>query len=237
MMKDVDYKRWAKYLIQLMQVGSVYAKRSNLKDKKLCELGSGTGNIAFHLAKYGFEVTGIDSSTSMLDVARLKSAEGRKSEPNFIVHDMVTYLSEIQYDMIVCVYDSINYISGNKNLDLFFRNVFLNLKAGGLFIFDASLEPNSINDPELFVQNGRIKNIAFQRESSYDPKTKTHTTRIRIQKDGRVFEEIHSEYVYGLNTLRRIAVETGFIEKFAAGDFTLLEANENSERVHFILTK
>jgi len=237
MMKDVNYKRWAKYIIQLMQVASVDTRRSIIKKKKLCELGSGTGNIASHLAKYGFEVTGIDCSNAMLNIARSKSAKQRNCTLNFINHDMVTYVSEIQYDMIVCVYDSINYIYGHRNIDLFFKNVFLNLKSGGLFIFDASLEPNSMNDPELFVQSGRIKNIAYQRESFYNPKAKIHTTRIRIQKDGRILEEIHDEYVYRLDALRRIARETGFTEKFAAGDFTLLEANENSERVHFVLTK
>jgi SAM-dependent methyltransferase len=236
LMKDVDYKRWAKYIIQLMQVGSVDTRRSSLKYNKLCELGTGTGNIAFRLAKHGFEVTGVDSSTPMLDVARSKAAKQKRLIPHFIDHDMVTYRSDVQYDTIVCVYDSINYISNSQSLDLFFRNVFLNLKPAGIFIFDASLEPNSTNDPELFVQRGRTKNIVYQRESSYDAKMKIHTTRIRVAKDGRVFEEIHKEYVYGLDTLRRATAGVGFIEKFAASDFTLLEANESSERVHFILT-
>ncbi len=237
MMKDVDYKRWAKYLMQLMRIASVDTRRSNLKGKKLCELGSGTGNLAYYLAKYGFAVTGIDSSAPMLDIARSKSARQKHWRPNFINHDMVTYRSEIQYEMIVCVYDSINYIPNSQDLDLFFRNVFLNLKFAGIFIFDASLEPNSMNDPELFVQRGRVNNTIYQRKSCYDPKTKIHTTQIRTRRDGRIFEEIHKEYVYGLDALRRTAASAGFVEKFAAGDFTLLEANKNSERVHFILSK
>lgn len=237
MMKDVDYKRWAKYIIQLMRVAGIDTRRSNLSGKKICELGTGTGNIAFHLSKYGFDVTGIDSSSQMLDFAAAKSSRQAKQKLNFLRHDMVTYRSRNQFDGIVCVYDSINYISENKSLDLFFKNVFLNLKSSGIFIFDASLEPNSMSDPELFVQSGGTKGIFYRRESAYDPGTKIHTTRIRVKRDGKVFEEIHKEYVYGLEALRHVARSAGFIEKYAAGDFTLLEANDKSERVHFILTK
>jgi len=237
MMKDVDYRKWAKYIIQLMQMGGINTRLSNLKDKKLCELGTGTGNIAFHLSKYGFEVTGIDRSAQMLDYATAKFSIQAKQRLNFFNHDMVTYRSKNRYDGIVCVYDSINYISESKDLEMFFNNVFLSLKPAGVFVFDASLEPNSMSDPELFVQSGKIKGILYQRESSYEPRTKIHTTRIRVEREGKVFEEIHKEYVYKLDTLRHIATSAGFIEKFAAGDFTLLEANDKSERVHFIMTK
>ncbi len=237
MMRDVDYKRWAEYIVQLMKFGGLDAGHSSARDKRLCELGSGTGNIAFHLSKYGFEVTCVDSSSQMLDIARTKSSQRKKSRLDFLDHDMVTYQAKSPYDGIVCVYDSINYISGQNKLELFFKNVFLNLKSKGVFIFDASLEPNSVNSPELFVQRGRIKKIHYQRESSYDPGTRMHTTRIRVKRNGTVFEEIHKEYVYDIGTLRQVAERAGFTEKFAAGDFTMLEATDNSERVHFVLTK
>ena len=237
MMKDVDYKRWANYIIQLMEVGGLDSRHSNRQGKKLCELGSGTGNIASYLSKYGFDITGIDRSEQMTNAARQKFAGRSKRELKFFNHDMVTYRSPTQYDGIICVYDSMNYISGKRNIELFFKNVFFNLKFKGLFILDASLEPNSLNDQELFTQRGKIKNILYQRESSYDPKTKMHTTRIRIKKDGTVFEEIHNEYVYSLDTIRQAARKAGFTEIFAAGDFTLLDVNDDSERVHFVLTK
>jgi ubiquinone/menaquinone biosynthesis C-methylase UbiE len=237
MMRDVDYKRWAEYILQLMKLGGIDTKHSNPREKRLCELGSGTANIAFHLSKYGFEVTCVDSSSQMLDIARTKSSRQKKSRLHFLDHDMVTYQAEDQYDGIICVYDSINYISGQKKLELFFKNVFLNLKFKGVFIFDASLEPNSMNSPELFVQRGRIKKIHYQRESLYDPRTKMHTTRIRVKRNGTVFEEVHNEYVYDIETLRQVAGRAGFTEKFASGDFTMLEVTDNSERVHFVLTK
>ncbi|HUI31724.1 MAG TPA: class I SAM-dependent methyltransferase [Candidatus Acidoferrales bacterium] len=237
MMKDVDYRRWAKYLMQLAELTGVNTSRSNLNGKSLCELGTGTGNLALHLLKYGFEITGVDISAKMLDVARNKLTRQTRQRLNFINHDMVTHTSENQYDIIICVYDSINYIGERKDLEMFFKNAYFNLRPEGIFIFDASLEPNSTIDPELFTQRGRIKNVFYQRESAYDPKTNTHTTRIRTKRGAKVFEEIHKEYVYDIETLRQAAKNAGFNERFAAGDFTLLRVNGNSERVHFILAK
>ena len=237
MMKEVDYKSWAKYLLQLMQMAGLDTRRAKLAGTKLCELGTGTGNIAFQLSRHGFNVFGIDSSEKMLEAARSKISARTRQNISFINHNMVTYKSGGEYDIVVCVYDSINYISGPKSLELLFKNVFSNLKRDGIFIFDASLEPNSMNEPKLFCQRGRLNGVHYQRRSSYDPKGKVHITTIRIQKGKRVFEEVHKECVYELKTLRKLANDAGFFERYAAGDFTLLEANENSERVHFILTK
>lgn len=237
MMKDVDYKQWARYLIQLMKIANFEGKSSRTSSKTLCELGTGTGNIAFQLSKFGFHVTGVDSSGEMLAIARTKYARKPKEVLEFIQDNMVCYRSETQYDAMVCVYDSLNYITTYNNLQLFFKNTFLNLKPEGVFIFDASLEPNSLNDPIVFRQHGRINGISYQRESLYDAATKTHTTRLRMRKGGIIFEEIHSEYVYTLETLREAARGAGYTEIFAAGDFTLLDATNKSERVHFIMTK
>lgn len=237
MMKDVDYKRWAKYLIQLMKIADLDIKSSGLRSMQLCELGTGTGNIAIQLSRYGFQVTGVDSSDQMLAIARTKYARKSKLGLEFIHNNMVDYRPNVQYDVMICVYDSINYISPYETLELFFNNAFLNLKRRGLFIFDASLEPNSLNDPTVFRQHGKIDGISYQRESSYNPGIKTHTTRLRIKKGDRIFEEVHSEYVYTLEKLKHAACGAGFKEVLTAGDFTLLEATDQSERVHFVMTK
>ena len=160
-----------------------------------------------------------------------------KHSAHFINHDMLTYRSPKQFDAMVCVYDSINYVSDKDSVKKFLGNAFSNLKPGGVFILDASLESNSLNDPSLFIQRGRCGGIHYQRRSLYDRKTKTHTTQIRIKREGKLFEEVHQEHIFSLDTLHKLAAGKGFIEKFAAGDFTMLEADNSSERVHFVLVK
>jgi SAM-dependent methyltransferase len=240
MMREVDYKSWAKYIIMLMKLAGVETRRSKIKGQRLCELACGTGNLSLILCKFGYEITGVDNSKRMLLQAQSKIRHVRNLEScgaHFINHDMLTYRSANQFDAMVCVYDSINYISNKGSVEKFLENVFSNLKPGGVFIFDASLESNSLNDPLLFVQRGRCGQIHYQRRSIYDRKTKTHTTQIRIKRNGKLFEEVHREHVFTLGTLHKLAAGKGFIEKFAAGDFTMLKADDSSERVHFVLVK
>ncbi|MGO9482114.1 MAG: class I SAM-dependent DNA methyltransferase [Candidatus Kryptoniota bacterium] len=240
MMREVDYKSWGKYIIMLMAHAGVDTHRPKIKGRRLCELACGTGNLSLVLCKFGYDVTGVDISKRMLLQAQSKLQDvGHfgKYSARFVSHDMSSYRSSQKFDAMVCVYDSINYLSDRSEVEKFLGNAFSNLNSGGVLIFDASLESNSLNDPTLFVQHGRCGRIHYQRHSLYDRKTKTHTTQIRIKRDGRLFEEVHREHVFSLDTLRKLSAGKGFIERFAAGDFTMLEADSSSERVHFVLVK
>ncbi|MCL5267981.1 MAG: class I SAM-dependent methyltransferase [Bacteroidetes bacterium] len=237
MMKEVDYKSWAKYLIMLMTLAGKKSRRSQVHGETLCDYACGTGNISFIMSRLGYDVTGVDRSEEMLRIAGEKLSKNRKDGPRFICYDMTNYVSADSFDRAICVYDSINYIHDTAAIVRFFKSVYRSLKPGGVFVFDASMESNSLGDASLFVQRGVHKGLQYQRKSEYDPTKKTHTTLVRIKKDGRVFEEIHQECVYQLATLRELFGQAGFEEKFAAGDFTMLEANEQSERVHFVLLK
>ncbi len=237
MMREVDYKGWANYLVLLMKAAGKESRRSKIAGEKLCEFACGTGNISLMMSRLGYDVTGIDSSSDMLRVAEKKLAR-RNSRPVHLIHgDMVTCSAKDAFDRAICVYDSINYISTTDSLRQFFANVHGALKPGGVFVFDASLESNSLSHSSLFVQRGRHKGIYYHRKSQYDPKQKIHTTYVRIRKNGRVVEEVHREYVYKLELLRELFSSTGFEERIAAGDFTMLEPDNLSERVHFVLVK
>ncbi len=237
MMKEVDYRGWAKYLVLLMRVAGKESRRSRIQGEKLCEFACGTANISIILSKLGYDVTGVDSSGDMLKVAKEKLARRKSDKLHLVHHDMVTYSQKESFDRAVCVYDSINYIPTSAALGRFFGNVYANLKPGAVFVFDASLESNSLNEPSLFVQRGKHKGVFYHRKSLYDPKTKIHTTYVRVKKNGRVIEEVHREFVYDLALIRKLFSAAGFDERFAAGDFTMLEANDRSERVHFVLVK
>lgn len=237
MMREVDYPGWAKYLVLLMKVAGKETRRSKIRGEKLCELACGTAKISIILSRLGYNVTGVDSSGEMLAVATQKLARRRRNEVHLVHHDMVTYSSPLSYSRAICVYDSLNYIPTEEGVGEFFSNVYASMNPGGVFVFDASMESNSLNDADLFVQQGKYKGIYYHRKSQYDPVSRTHATYVRVKKDGRVFEEVHREHVYEIKLIRKLFLEAGFEEKLAAGDFTLLEANDNSERVHFVLVK
>lgn len=53
---------------------------------RVLDLGTGSGHAAFVLASLGHEVTGLDSSTGMLDIARRRAETGAKGEVPTFVH-------------------------------------------------------------------------------------------------------------------------------------------------------
>lgn len=237
MMKEVDYKAWSKYILLLMKLAGPRFRLSRMRGKRICELGCGTGNLSAIFSNLGLDVTGVDSSGHMLDVARRKSARSRRAPPHYIKHNMATYRTQNPYEAAICAYDSINYISARTELRDFFSNVFANLKPGGVFVFDASLESNSLGEASQFKQRGKFKGMFYQRQSSYDPFSKVHTTYVRVAISGKVSQEAHREKVYTMTMLRKLFNEAGFIERYAAGNFTMTEADDTSERVHFVLVR
>ncbi len=237
MMREVDYVSWAAYLAQLLKMSGIDIRRSKLKKMELCELACGTGNISLLLSRLGFRVTGVDSSKEMLAVAESKVGKRTRNRARFLNYDMTQFESASTFDVEVCVYDSINYIPTKSLLSDFFKIAHENLKDGGAFVLDASLEPNSLNENNLFTQKGRHNGLAYERRSSYDRKSRIHTTIVRVGKNGKVYEEAHHEYVYDLDLLRKLISAAGFREKLAVGDFTYLEADNKTERVHFVLLK
>src|SRR5918992_3821250 len=72
--------------------------------KTLLELACGTGAILQSLAKY-YDVVGLDLSPEMLSFARK-----RLPHVQLFRKDMVTFDLRRKFDVIICVFDSINHV-------------------------------------------------------------------------------------------------------------------------------
>ena len=77
----VDYEADCDFLAQVFQ------KHSPGRVETILDVGCGTGNHAYILAKRGYRVTGIDLSPEMINAAKRKQS-GERSDPQFIVMDM-----------------------------------------------------------------------------------------------------------------------------------------------------
>lgn len=103
---------------------------------RLLELACGTGNHAFELEKFGYQVLATDYSPDLLAVAQRKAAE-RDSAVEFRQADMRTLdLPERLFDAAVCLFDSIGYVQTNQAVADVLINALQHLRPGGLFIFE-----------------------------------------------------------------------------------------------------
>lgn len=126
MHKDIDYEKWADYIENLF---IMYDVNPDL----VCDLACGTGNITIPLAKRGYDMTGVDISEDMLNIAREK-ADGLD----------ILFLNQSMTDLdlfgtmgaFLCMIDGINYSSSAEIvINSFYQNQNLLYRPDGLFIF------------------------------------------------------------------------------------------------------
>lgn len=110
------------------------------KDARILELCCGTGRLTLPIAKDGYDISGVDYSSSMLEQAKVKaSKEGL--EVKFIEADIRTLDLPEKYDLIFIPFNSIHHLYKNEDLFKAFNVVRKHLKEEGLFLLDC-FSPN-----------------------------------------------------------------------------------------------
>ena len=110
------------------------------KDARLLELCCGTGRLTLPIAKDGYNISGVDITSSMLEQAKVKASEAGL-EVEFIEADIRTLDLPEKYDLIFIPFNSIHHLYKNDDLFKVFNAVKNHLKEGGLFLFDC-FNPN-----------------------------------------------------------------------------------------------
>jgi len=120
--------------------------------KTVLELGCGTGSMLSHLQD-SYQVSGLDISSRMLSIARKKVSRAK-----LFRQDMVDFGINERFDVIFCVFDSINHVRRFSDWKKVFVRVRRHLSAGGCFIFDINTQrklDRHIAEPPWVHQFGR----------------------------------------------------------------------------------
>lgn len=110
------------------------------KNARILELCCGTGRLTIPIAQDGYDISGVDYTSSMLDQAKIKASEAGL-EISFIEADIRTLNLQEKYDLIFIPFNSIHHLYKNEDLFKVFGAVKNHLKDGGLFLFDC-FNPN-----------------------------------------------------------------------------------------------
>lgn len=109
-------------------------RKHGVSSKEVLDVACGTGRHAGLLAGEGFTVVGIDKNEGMLRIAREKV-------PKVTFHrgDMKSFRLPRRFDVILCMFTSMNYNTRTADLMRTLRNFKRHLADGGIVIFDAPL--------------------------------------------------------------------------------------------------
>ena len=64
-MEEIDYKAWCRYVESIFDIYGIMPV-------KILDTACGTGNITIQMSKSGYDVWGLDISSDMLAVAKIK---------------------------------------------------------------------------------------------------------------------------------------------------------------------
>jgi len=102
-----------------------------MSEKKILEIGCGTGPLATNFLKHDYDYTGLNLSEEMLEIAREVEADAR-----YVQGDMRNLkLGEI-YDAIIKTGRSFAHLTENNDVINALRSVRNHLKTSGVLIFD-----------------------------------------------------------------------------------------------------
>lgn len=110
------------------------------KDARILELCCGKGRLTLPIANDGYDICGVDYTSSMLEQAKAKASEAGL-EIEFIEADIRTLNLPKKYDLIFIPFNSIHHLYKNEDVFKAFKAVKQHLKEGGLFLLDC-FNPN-----------------------------------------------------------------------------------------------
>ena len=237
-MDNVPYEEWGEYLHGLLLEYGV-------EDGLVLDLGCGTGTMTEILASKGYDMTGVDFSEEMLDIAmqkRMKSGH----DILYLMQDMREFELYGTVRAIVSICDSMNYLTEDGDLEQVFRLANNYLDPGGLFIFDMNTEykyREMLGDQTIAEER---ENCSFIWDNYYYEEEKINEYQLSLfvedpvlsEKTGqdicRKFQEMHYQRSYSLAEVKA-ALEVAGMEFIAAYDaFTRNPVHQESERMYII---
>lgn len=228
-MAHVDYDRWVDYVTELID-------RFAPPRPAVLELGCGTGNITVRLApRLRASYLATDISPEMIGIARRKL--NAHPAVAFQTMDFRTLKGENRYDVVLLIYDGINYARNLEELEMTLSGTARILRPGGVFLFDQCTPANSINNLSYFDDRYTGDDFSYARTSSYDETERVHVTRFVVRKSGDVMVERHEQRAFTRKEMLKIAGAVGFEVAASLRAFEFEPAGDDTERIQWVMVK
>ena len=187
------------------------------------------------LAAKGYELTAVDNSLDMLEIARSKT-----EDPILYVYQDMTELElPGKVDAAISVCDCMNYLLEEEDLLETFRRVRKYLKPEGVFFFDMN---SRYKYEHLLAQNTFAEDredASFIWDNFYDEEERINEYQISLflrNPEGTYdkFEEDHFQKAYEIEEVRDLLYRAGFEKVCALDAESLEEPAEESQRIGYI---
>lgn len=180
----------------------------------IVDLACGTGRATIPLAQAGYQVVGIDLSSSMLAQAEKKAAS-RQVDVTWLQQDCTRFNLPDTSPLIFSVGNSFQHILTNQEQEDFLKSVAQHLSAQGRFIFDLRfpsreelLQPEHQEEYSHTYTDHQERKVEVYYTNSYEPisQIQTYLTRRVFYSEEKVVEQkvttIRLRYTYPQELIR-----------------------------------
>ncbi len=219
---DPCYPSWADHLDRLFGTDPTGVRA-------VLDVCCGTGRLAVELVLRGYAVTGVDSSATMLEVARRRLGESASLEqahlPDLVVGG--------PFDAAVSTFDSLNYLSPG-DLRATLSGVAERLRPGGWLVFDVHTDAMMQFTLANPVVEGVDGEHTFAITTEVDVGDRSCLTRIELSGAGESFGETHRQFFHDEATLREALGAAGFEVTAVTDEYTDEPARRDTLRATWV---
>ena len=199
------------------------------KGSKILDLACGKGRHALHLAKKGYQTTGVDLSEESISKAKEHTIENA----HFEVHDMRETFIEKEFDYVFNLFTSFGYFEADEENLKVLKAAAANLKSEGIFVLDflnvRKVIPNLIANEEKTIDG-----INFIINRTFNGKQIIKEILVNDGHQKHQFKEAVS--ALDLVALKKMANNSGLHIIGVFGDYKLQNFNiQNSDRLILLM--
>lgn len=230
---NVGYAQRAEYFLALL-------KKLGHTPKLALDLACGTGSLTLELSRRGVDIYGVDSSVEMLSEARMKCADAG-ADILFLCQKMQALDLYGTVDTVFCALDSLNHLSGKKEMQQVFEKVSFFMDPGGYLLFDLNTlyKHEKILGSNTFVYDMGPVYCVWQNHCT------PGTGRVEIQLDffereGKLYRrsrEHFSEFACPVEDVFPMLGKAGFGHIQVYNELTFDPPQEDCQRVVFAAQK
>ena len=230
LMRGVPYAAWVDYVQRILA-------RYECHPSSVLDLCCGTGSVGLLFAEKGCRVSFVDISPAMVALARRKT-EAKGIQADFHVQDVSSLRLGRRFDLVISLFDSLNYVLDSCALQESFQNVCEHVQPGGMFIFDMNTELAFATG--LFNQSnlGSRTPLLYEWRSTYDPAARICSIQMDfVYKRGGIDRQVSvTQYqrAYDEEEVEEMLTTAGLQVVAVYNAYTFRKATKRSDRVFFV---
>lgn len=202
---------------------------------KIIDAGCASGELSFELAKKGYNVTGVDLDSEMIDIAKSNSENLKNlSFRCGSISNLSEIVPENNFDMILCWGNTIPHLKNDEKIKKFIHASYDKLKQNRVISIQLLNHEKILKEGIMNLPVKETAEYIFKREFEFpEPNVIKFNAKIILKDTGRVINDFSVHKVITHNDLHKHLSDAGFKNIISYSDFDFKEFTGNE--ISFII--